>query len=93
MGIDICKESQHFKISCCYNPVYINILQTILTGDCNAHSTLWRYNDTNQTGRTFEDIMNSTLMEVVYNKKNTAAVIHYSGTGTNPNILLVFSNT
>ena len=86
------KEAQHFKVYSCYNlptnnPDLTGIQipsKTILTGDCNAHSTIWGYNDTNQIGRTFEESVNSTTMEVVYNRKD----IYYWGTGKNPNIIV-----
>ena len=70
-------------------------LPKILIDDCNVHSILWGYNDTNQTCRTFEDSVNSITMEEVYNKNETVifihSFIHSSGIGTKQDTEMVSS--
>ena len=61
-------------------------------GDFNAHSRRWGYTNSNAAGKTIEDLLNSTPIEIIHNKEDPPTFIHYCVSGTNPDLLFVSSN-
>lgn len=84
----------------CYKPptsvpdlsALLLFFKTIIIGDCKTQSPFLGFNETNPSGRLFEDFVNSTPMEVVCNRNDTPTLIHYSRSGSNLDILLVSSD-
>ncbi|GIZ05045.1 hypothetical protein CEXT_582651 [Caerostris extrusa] len=40
--------------------------KTIVIGDMNAHSTRWGYGDMNAARKEIEDLLNSSLLDLIY---------------------------
>nr|CDS31997.1 hypothetical protein HmN_000397500 [Hymenolepis microstoma]CUU97691.1 hypothetical transcript [Hymenolepis microstoma] len=66
--------------------------KTIVLEDFNAHSTRWGYRNRNTAGKEIEDILNSSPLELIYSEENPATYLHYSGTRTTSNLLLISSD-
>nr|CDS26091.1 selectin protein,pol protein [Hymenolepis microstoma] len=66
--------------------------KTIVLGDFNAHSTRWGYKNRNTAGNEIEDILNSSPLELIYSYEDPATYLHYNGTRTTPDLLLVSSD-
>ena len=98
--LDVWKNTHRYRIYAVYNPPnnkpdfsFLDFTgKTILLGDFNAHSNLWGYQDTNSAGKVMEDILNSSPLELVFNVGDTHTYLHYNGTQTTPDLLLVSSN-
>ncbi|GFS61376.1 hypothetical protein NPIL_490561 [Nephila pilipes] len=89
--IDVWKEHHHFKIYALYIPpaskpnlsVLIIKQKTIVIGDMNAHSLQWGYDDSNASGREFEELLNSSSLEIIFDASDpptytTMVVIAFS---------------
>ncbi|KAJ4447959.1 hypothetical protein ANN_09969 [Periplaneta americana] len=98
--IAIWKGNSHYTIYGIYNPPnnnpcldIINIhRKTILIGDFNGHSPKWGYKDYNASGKTIEDLLNSSTLELIYRNDDCPTYLHYNGQCTNPDLLLVSSD-
>ena len=98
--LELWKNKEHFTIYFVYNPPNnipdLDLLEitnrTILIGDFNAHSKLWGYVDTNSTGKTIEELLNTNKLELIFNKEQDATYTHHTGATTNPDLLMVSSN-
>lgn len=74
--VEIWKNKKYFKIYFIYNAprnkIDLNLLEvtnkTIVIGDLNGHSRLWGYHDTNATGRVIEELLNTSRLELLFNK-------------------------
>lgn len=98
--INVWTNKSQFNIYSVYNPpnnspnldhITINP-NTIIMGDFNAHSRRWGYTNSNNAGKIIEDLLNSTPIEIIHNKEDPPTYIHYSGSGTNPDLLIVSSD-
>ncbi|KAI5752692.1 hypothetical protein M8J77_019486 [Diaphorina citri] len=97
---DIWKNNEHFKVYSCYNPPnnspdmsILNIEpKTIIIGDLNSHSPRWGYQDQNAPGKIIEDFIDTNTVELVYHHTDTPTFLHYCGSSTNPDLLLVSSD-
>ncbi|XP_035229941.1 uncharacterized protein LOC118201889 [Stegodyphus dumicola] len=96
--LDIWKCGVHFKIlAILYSPPcnhpdfsYVNHLKhSIFLGDFNAHSPMWGYSDTNEAGRSVQDLLRSTAFKLIYDKKDPHTYLHYTGKCTIPDLLMV----
>ncbi|GIX97895.1 uncharacterized protein CEXT_389351 [Caerostris extrusa] len=63
--------------------------KTIVIGDMNAHSTRWGYGDMNAAGKEIEDLLNSSLLDLIYDTSDPPTYIHYNGSGSTPDLLCV----
>ena len=98
--LNVWKAGVHFKIYAAYNPpnnkpnldAITTGNKTIFLGDFNAPSKTWGYISTTTIGQIFEDFLDTSNMELVYNNTDPPTYIHYSGTGTNPDLLFVSSD-
>jgi len=99
--ITIWKEKKKFTIYGTYSPpgnknLCLDTLDitsaTVVNGDFNAASPGWGYNYYNHTGRTVEEFLNSQKLELLYNPEDKKAILHYSGSTTNPNLAMVSSD-
>ena len=98
--VDVWKNEFHYKIYAVYSPPNnkpdFSILnftnKTIFLGDFNGHSPIWGYTDTNASGKETEDILNTSNLQLVYNKNDTHTYLHYNETQTTPDLLLVSSD-
>lgn len=50
------------------------------------------YNLSNAAGIEFEDLLNSSPLELIYNSDDPPTYIHYSGSGTSPDLSCVSSD-
>nr|CDS26115.1 hypothetical protein HmN_000645500 [Hymenolepis microstoma] len=93
-GMSHDKMIQVQKILDTYNIDIFTIMESNVTyfGDFNAHSTRWSYKNRNTAGKEIEDIFNSSPLELIYGDEDPATYLHYNGTRTNPNLLLVSSD-
>nr|CDS25417.2 pol protein [Hymenolepis microstoma] len=66
--------------------------KTIVHEDFNAHSTRWGYKDRNTAEKEIEDILNSCPLELSFSDEGPATYLHYNGTRTTPDLLLVSSD-
>nr|CDS26864.1 pol protein [Hymenolepis microstoma] len=66
------------------NPTSIFLTSHTKLGDFNAHSTRWGYKNRNTAGKEIEDILHSS-------DEDPATYLHYNGTRTTPDLLLVLS--
>lgn len=63
--------------------------KTIVIGDFNAHSQRWGYKDKNPAGDAVEDFLCAKNLELVFNKEDHSTFIHYNGSSSNPDLLMV----
>jgi len=63
-----------------------------LIGDFNARSPKWGYKDTNTAGREMEDLLNTSVLELLYNDTDPSTYLHFNGAQTTPDLLLVSSD-
>nr|CDS27635.1 hypothetical protein HmN_000757200 [Hymenolepis microstoma] len=97
--LNVWESQNHLKMYEVYNPPLnrsnldlLNISHnTIVLGDFNAHSTRWGYKNRNTAGNEIEDILNSSPLERIYSDEDPATCLHYNGTRTTPDLLLVSS--
>nr|CDS32819.1 hypothetical protein HmN_000465300 [Hymenolepis microstoma] len=66
--------------------------KTIVLGDFNVHPSRWGYKTRNTAGKEIEDILKSSFLELIYSDEDPATYLHYSGTRTTPDLLLVTSD-
>nr|CDS26299.1 hypothetical protein HmN_000654800 [Hymenolepis microstoma] len=72
---------------------FLNISnKTIVLGGFNAHSIRWDYKNRNTAGKEIEDILNSSPLGLIYSDEDPATYLHYNGTRTTPDLLLVSSD-
>ena len=99
--ITLWKENKQFKIYSVYSPPKNNELQldkinvtraTIIMGDFNAASASWGYKYNNKQGKAVEDFINSNNLELLYDEHDPKTFLHYSGSGTNPDLTIVSSD-
>ncbi|XP_042911637.1 uncharacterized protein [Parasteatoda tepidariorum] len=98
--LKIWKDGHAFKIYSTYcphnNTPHYNLpsilSSTIFIGDFNAHSLKWGYNDTNQVGSRIVDLLNTSTLELVYNCNDPCTFLHYNGTKSNPDLLMVLAD-
>ena len=98
---EVWKNGNSFKIFSVYNPpnnkpnldfLPLTTSKTIVVGDFNAHSQKWGYNDQNSAGLAIQDLLNTTNLELIYNSMDTPTYLHYNGSKTNPDLLMVSSD-
>jgi hypothetical protein len=63
-----------------------------MTGDFNAHSPKWGCKDTNAAGKEMEDLLNTSILELIYNDTDPSTHLHFNGAQTTPDLLLVSSD-
>jgi len=63
-----------------------------MIGDINAHSPKWGYKDTNAAGKEMEDLLNTSILELIYNNTDPPTYLHFNGSQTTPDLLLVSSD-
>ncbi|GIY20397.1 hypothetical protein CEXT_572251 [Caerostris extrusa] len=88
--LEVWKKSCRFKIYALYVPPgskpNLSSLsidnKTIVIGDMNAHSTRWGYGDMNAAGKEIEDLLNSSLLDLIYDASDPPTYIHYNGSYT-----------
>ena len=98
--INMWKNGNHITTYAVYSPpnnkpdfsVLNFTYKTVLIGDFNAHSVQWGYKDRNAAGKEIEDILNSTFMELIYKTGDPHTYLHYNGTLSSPDLLLVSSD-
>ena len=99
--LDVWKRKRHYRVYACYSPsgnskLDFSLLsfpnKTILCGDFNAHSKLWKYNDINSAGKVIMDLLNSAKLELLFKDNDIPTYLHYNGNGTNPDLTLVTSD-
>jgi hypothetical protein len=66
--------------------------KTIMIGDFNAHSPKCGYKDTNAAGKEMEDLLNTSILELIYNDTDPSTYLHFNGDQTTPDLLLISSN-
>jgi len=66
--------------------------KTIMIGDFNAHSPKWGYKDTNAVGKEMEDLLNTSILELIYSNTDPSTYFHYNGAQTTSDLLLVSSD-
>jgi len=73
--VNVWKQGNNFAIYAIYSPpnnkpdftsLYVT-RKTILIGDFNAHSPKWGYKDTNTAGKEMEDLLNTSVLELLHN--------------------------
>jgi hypothetical protein len=60
--------------------------------DFDAHSPKWGYNDTNAAGKEMEDLLNTSILELIYDNTDPSTYLQFNGTQTTPDLLLVSSD-
>ncbi|GIZ00107.1 hypothetical protein CEXT_286751 [Caerostris extrusa] len=55
----------------------------------NAHSTRWGYGDMNAAGKEIDELLNSSLLDLIYDASDPPTYIHYNGSGSTPDLLCV----
>ncbi|GIY47772.1 hypothetical protein CDAR_77241 [Caerostris darwini] len=55
----------------------------------NAHSTRWDSGDMNATGKETDDLLNSSLLDLIYDVSDPPTYVHYNGSGSTPDLLCV----
>jgi ribonuclease HI len=98
--VNVWKNCFKFKIYSVYSPPmnrpefnYFNFSnKTIIIGDFNAHFRTVGYADVNHAGKAVEDIIHTTNMELIFKDNDTPSYLHYNGTTSNPDLLLVSSD-
>ena len=63
-----------------------------MIGDFNAHSPKWGYKDTNATGKEMEDLLNTSILELIYDDIDPPTYLHFNRAKTTPDLLLVTSD-
>jgi hypothetical protein len=63
-----------------------------MIGDFNAHSPKWGYKDTNAAGKEMKDLLNTSILELIYNDTDPSTHLHFNGAQTTPDLLLVSSD-
>lgn len=58
----------------------------------NDHSLRWEYNDVNGSVREFEDLLNSSSLDIIYDHSDPPTYLHYSGSGSTRDLLCVASD-
>jgi len=90
-------EKTQFKIYGVYSPpnnknLNLDILNTmndtIIVGDINTASITWGYGYQNHPGKTNEEYLNSNSLTLLYDPGESKTLIHYSGSTTNPDLLI-----
>jgi len=66
--------------------------KTIMIGDFNAHSPKWGYKDTNTAGKEKEDLLNTSVSELIYNDTDPSTYLHFNVAQTTPDLLLKSSD-
>ena len=61
-------------------------------GDFNAHSPKCGYDDSNAAGREMEDLLNTSVLELLYNATDPSTYFHFIRAQTTPDLLLVSSD-
>ncbi|GBM30000.1 hypothetical protein AVEN_165576-1 [Araneus ventricosus] len=57
-----------------------------------AHSSRWGYSHPNAAGLEFEDLLNSSPLELNFKTDDPPTYIHYNGSGSSPDLLCVSSD-
>ena len=94
--INVRKKGNTFTIYAIYSPpnkpdftsLYVTS-KTIMIGDFNVHSPKWGYKDTNAAGKELEDLLNTSILELIYNETDPSTYLHFNGAQTTPDPLLV----
>jgi len=58
----------------------------------NDNSPKWGCKDTNATGKEMEDLLNTSILELIYDDTDPPTYLHFNGAQTTPDILLVSSD-
>jgi len=66
--------------------------KTVIIGDFNAHFPKWGYKDTNAAGKEMEDLLNTSILELIYNDTEPSTYVHFNTAKTTPALLLVSSD-
>ena len=98
--INVLKIERLFKIFTIYSPPnnkpnfsFLNSSShTIFLEDFNAHSPMWGCNDSNEARKSVEDLLNPSTFELIYNSNDPHTCLHYNGTSTTPDLLLLSSD-
>ena len=97
---NVWKQGKNFTIYAIYSPpnnkpdfTSLSVTsKTILIGDFNAHSSKCGYKDTNTAGKEMEELLNTSVLELLYNDTDPSTYLHFSGAQTTPDLLLVSSD-
>jgi len=97
---EIVKVNVNFTIYAIYNPpnnkpdfTSLHVTsKTVMIGDINAHSPKWGDKDTNAAGKEMEDLLNTSILELIYDDTDPPTHLHFNGAQTTPDLLLVSSN-
>ena len=66
---------------------------TVIAGDFNSHSPTWGYKDLDKNGKTVEEILDSTNLFLVQDKKSKPTLLHKaSGTLHKPDLTILSSD-
>lgn len=93
--LDFWDNKTHLHLYSIYNPprnepdlsLIEQLNKTVIIGDFNAHSKRWGYEKVDSTGKIMEEFLNTSTFELIYSKEDPSTFIHYSGAGSNPDLL------
>jgi len=63
-----------------------------MIGDFNAHSPKWGYKNTNAAGKEMEDLLNTSVLELIYSDTDPSTYLHFNEAQTTLDLLLVSSD-
>jgi hypothetical protein len=94
--VNMCKKGNNFTIYAIYNPpnnkpdfTSLHVTsKTVMIGDFNAHSPKWGYKDTNAAGKEMEDLLNTSILELIYNDTDSPTYLNFNGAQTTPDLLV-----
>ncbi|XP_008487171.1 uncharacterized protein LOC103523941, partial [Diaphorina citri] len=72
--------------------VYISDYHVLTTCSRQEYTFEWGYQDQNAPGKIIEDFIDTNTVELVYHHTDTPTFLHYCGSSTNPDLLLVSSD-
>ena len=98
--VNMWKKGNNFTIYAIYNPLNYKpdftslhvTSKTVMIGDFKAHSPKWGYMDTNAAGKEMEDLLNTSILELIYNDTDPPTYLHFNGAQTTPDLLLISSD-
>jgi len=94
--VNVWKKGNNFTIYAIYNPpnnkpdfTSLHVTsKTVMIGDFNAHSP----KDTSAAGKEMEDLLITSILELIYNDTDPPTYLHFNGAQTTPELLLVSSD-
>ena len=97
--VNVWKKGNNFTIYAIYSPpnnkpnlTSLHVTsKTVMIRDFNAHSPKWSYKNTNTAGKEMEDLLSTSILELIYDT-DPSTYVHFNGAQTTPDILLVSSD-